>query len=75
MNLKTRLRNKAFVVSLISFIVLMTKTFIKYEFPENFELIINTFLSLLTMLGILIDPTTPGISDEEVMFHMPKIHN
>ena len=63
MDIKSRLRNKTFVLSVIGFIVLLLKTFTKYELPSNFDVIVTTGLSILTALGILIDPSTPGIND------------
>ena len=63
MDIKSRLQNKAFILSVISFIVLLVKTFTNYELPSNFDVIVNAALSILSALGILIDPTTPGITD------------
>lgn len=65
MDIKSRLQNKLFVTSLIAFIVLLIKTFTKIELPENLDVLVNMGLSLLSMLGIIIDPTTPGIKDEQ----------
>ena len=63
MDIKARLRNKAFILSVVAFVVLIIKTFTKYQLPDNFDYIVNTGLSILTGLGIILDPTTPGISD------------
>ena len=65
MDIKSRLRNKTFVLSVIGFVVLLLKTFTKYELPSNFDIIVNTALGILTALVILIDPSTPGISDNK----------
>lgn len=70
-NWKVRLRNKPWVASLLALIV----TFV-YNLLSAFEIvpavseewvmgIISTVLTLLTALGVLIDPTTPGASDSE----------
>ena len=59
-----RLRNKYFVASVISFAVLVYKTATGTELPANINTIINVGLTALTALGIVIDPTTPGISDK-----------
>lgn len=60
---KVRLKNRNFVLSTIAFIVLLVKTFTKYELPSNFDVLVNTGLSILTALGILVDPTTSGLAD------------
>jgi phi LC3 family holin len=70
-NWKVRLRNKIRVASLLALVV----TFV-YNMLAAFEVvpavteewvmgIISTVLTLLTALGVLIDPTTPGASDSE----------
>lgn len=70
-NWKVRLRNKTWVASLLALVV----TFV-YNMLAAFEVvpavteewvmgIISTVLTLLTALGVLIDPTTPGASDSE----------
>jgi len=59
------LRNKAFLLSLVAFIVLMIKSFTGYELPSNFDLLVDTALTLLSALGIIIDPSTPNIKDVE----------
>jgi uncharacterized membrane protein len=63
MNIKARLQNKLFIMSIISFVVLMLKTFTKIELPSNFDTLVNVGLGILTGLGVIIDPTTPGITD------------
>lgn len=65
MDIKSRLRNRPFIVSVIGFGVLLYRTFTKHELPSNFDLIVNTGLGILTTLGILIDPSTPGIRDNK----------
>ena len=70
-NWKVRLRNKTWLASLLALVV----TFV-YNMLAAFEIvpavteewvmgIISTVLTLLTALGVLIDPTTPGASDSE----------
>ena len=71
-NWKVRLRNKTWVASLLALIV----TFV-YNLLSSFEIvpavseewvmgIISTVLTLLTALGVLIDPTTQGVSDSDL---------
>jgi phi LC3 family holin len=64
MDIKQRLRNKAFILSVIAFVVLIIKTFTNYKLPDNFDMLVNGALGLLSGMGILIDPTTDGISDK-----------
>ena len=70
-NWKVRLRNRTWVASLLALVV----TFF-YNMLAAFDVvpavteewvmgIISTVLTLLTALGVLIDPTTPGASDSE----------
>lgn len=65
MNIKARLRNKAFLLSLVAFIVLVIKTFTKIELPDNFDTMVDMGLSILVGLGIVINPLTDGVSDKE----------
>lgn len=59
-----RLRNKTFVVSLISSILLLTQQLGLDIFPSNITDIINTILVILTITGVVIDPTTTGLKDK-----------
>jgi phi LC3 family holin len=63
LDIKSRLRNKAFILSVVAFIVLIVKTFTKFELPDNFDFIVNSALTILTGLGVIIDPTTSGVTD------------
>ena len=58
-----RIRNKVFLLTLTGAIVMIAKQFNLFEVPANWEVLINTILSLLIMLGVVIDPTTPGVKD------------
>ena len=60
-----RLRNKAFWVTLASAIVLLAQQLGLNIFPSNIADIINTVLAILTIAGVIIDPSTPGITDGE----------
>lgn len=67
-NWETRLKNKTFWVSLISAIVLLSQQLgldISNFIPNNYADIINTIFVILTILGIVVDPSTDGISDHE----------
>ena len=64
MDLKLRMKNKAFWVALISALALLFQQLNLNIFPENIMEITNTILYIFTILGIVGDPTTPGISDK-----------
>ncbi|KZL88729.1 phage holin [Clostridium magnum] len=64
MDIKKRLQNKAFWLAVAALVALMGKTFNLFTIPDNYDELINMILGLLTMLGIVIDPTTPGVSDK-----------
>ena len=65
MNWESRIRNKTFWVALTSAIVLLTQQLGLNIFPDNIGDIINTLLLIFTILGVIVDPTTPSILDEE----------
>lgn len=58
-----RLRNKYFIAAMISFGALVYKTVTGTELPADVNSMINTGLAALTFVGIIIDPSTPGITD------------
>jgi len=60
-----RLRNKTFLVSLISAGILLTQQLGVDIFPSNIQDIANTLLGILVLTGIVIDPSTPGVTDGE----------
>ena len=41
-----------------------------FELPRNIESIINTILTLLVGLGVIIDPTTDGVNDSESVLNI-----
>lgn len=67
-DLKRRFTNKTFIVSFVATLVLLVQQlgFGQY-LPNNLTEVINTILLLLTMLGIITDPTTDGISDSQAI--------
>lgn len=62
---KSRLRNKTFWVSLMSAVVLLTQQLGVDIFPDNISEIVNTVLGIATILGIIVDPSTTGITDKK----------
>ena len=65
MNWKSRIRNKTFWVALTSAIVLLTQQLGFNIFPDNIGAIINTLLLIFTILGVIVDPTTPTMLDQK----------
>lgn len=63
---KSRFTNKTFIVSFIATIILLLQQLgLSAYIPGNIMEIVNTVLMLLVMLGVVIDPATPGISDNK----------
>ena len=71
-NWKVRLKHKPFLVALFAFVLLLAQQVTAafgYDLPsavgEQATAIFNTILSILVLLGIVIDPTTTDFSDSE----------
>jgi len=62
-----RLRNKAFLVSMVSAILLLCQQLGLNIFPSNISDIANTVLLILTITGVVIDPTTSKIKKETII--------
>ena len=81
-NWKVRIRNKAFWVSLIPAVLLLIQSGaamfgIKLELGEvgnRVLAVVNQLFAVLTILGIVNDPTTAGLSDSEnaLGYQVPK---
>ena len=71
-NIKARLKNKTFVVSVITLTIsfiykLLALTDIVPEVSENELLeLISLFINILALAGVVVDPTTNGFSDSEI---------
>lgn len=66
-DLKARLKNKTFWISIIGAILLLSQQLgldASKVIPSNYVDIINTVFSILTIAGIVVDTSTPGISDQ-----------
>lgn len=63
MDWKARFRNKTFWVALMSAIVVLTQQLGLDIFPDNIMEIVNTVLMILVILGVVVNPTTEGITD------------
>ena len=70
--MNNRLRNKYFWLSLASAIILLAQQLGLDCFPANSMEIVNTVLLILTIVGVIIDPTTDGILDGTVPIKMKK---
>ncbi|NOW85909.1 putative membrane protein [Clostridium beijerinckii] len=67
LDLKSRFRNKTFILSMVGAIVLLIQQLgFKDLIPSNYADIVNSVLSILVMLGIVVDTSTPGINDQVV---------
>lgn len=64
-NWKARFTNKTFLVAVASSIVLLTQQLGLNIFPDNWSEILNTILTIFILFGIVIDPSTAGISDSK----------
>ncbi len=63
-DLKARLKNKSFWVAMVSAIAILAQQLGLNIIPANYTEIVNTVLIILTMLGIVVDTSTTGISDQ-----------
>ena len=61
-NWKLRFQNKATLLAIASTAILLIQQ-LGFKLPDNIADVVNTFLTLLVLLGVINDPTTEGISD------------
>lgn len=64
-NWRVRLRNKTFWLTLVPLLVLLTQQLGLNWVPKNWESIFGTIMAILTVVGIINDPTTVGVKDSE----------
>ena len=70
-NIKARLKNKAFLAALaaliIAFVYQILAAFdvIPSVTEDNVTAVVGMVLNVLGMLGVIVDPTTEGLSDSE----------
>ena len=62
-NLKARLKNKYFWVSLLSLLVILLEQ-LGIQLPFDINAIGGTLLSVAVLLGIIVDNSTEGFSDK-----------
>lgn len=72
-NWKVRLKNKQFWIAMIPAFLLMVQTILQV-FNVGFDFtgisnqliaVVNTVFAFLTIIGVVADPTTPGIGDSQ----------
>ena len=61
-NWRLRFQNKATLLAIASTVILLAQQ-LGLKLPDNIADIVNTFLTLLVLLGVINDPTTEGVSD------------
>ena len=61
-NWKLRFQNKATLLAIASTVILLIQQ-LGFKLPDNIADVVNTFLTLLVLLGVINDPTTEGIGD------------
>ena len=61
-NWKLRFQNKTTLLAIASTVILLAQQ-LGLKLPDNIADVVNTFLTLLVLLGVVNDPTTEGISD------------
>ena len=64
LDIKARLRNKYFWVSMLSLVVLLLDQ-LGIELPININEIGGTILSMAVLLGIIVDNSSEGFSDKD----------
>lgn len=61
-NWKLRFKNKATLLAIASTVILLIQQ-LGFKLPDNIADVVNTFLTLLVLLGVINDPTTAGVGD------------
>lgn len=73
LNWKVRLKNKAFWLAVIPAVCLLAQQVlalagVQWQFQplaERLTAVVNAAFAVLAILGVVADPTTPGLSDSE----------
>ncbi|WP_155962107.1 phage holin [Streptococcus ruminantium] len=63
-NGKLRFKNKATLAAIAATVILLAQQ-VGLKLPDNVADVVNTALTLLVLLGVVVDPTTAGLSDSE----------
>ena len=72
-NWKLRFKNKATLLAIASTVILLIQQ-LGFKLPDNIADVVNTFLTLLVLLGVINDPTTAGVGDsaKALTYNEPK---
>jgi len=81
-NWKVRLKNKAFWISLIPALFVLFQQILRLfgvdfdtsAMQENILAVVNALFVVLSIVGIVVDPTTDGMSDSERALRYEKPH-
>ena len=63
-NWRLRFKNKATLLAIAGTLILLAQQ-LGLKLPDNIADVVNTFLTLLVLLGVINDPTTEGVSDSQ----------
>ena len=70
-NWKLRFKNKATLLAIASTVILLAQQ-LGFKLPDNIADVVNTFLTLLVLLGVINDPTTEGLKDSNKVLTYDK---
>ena len=70
-NWKLRFKNKATLLAIAGTLILLAQQ-LGLKLPDNIEDVVNTFLTLLVLLGVINDPTTEGLKDSNKVLTYDK---
>ena len=70
-NWKLRFKNKATLLAIASTVILLIQQ-LGFKLPDNIGDVVNTFLTLLVLLGVINDPTTEGLKDSNKVLTYDK---
>ena len=70
-NWRLRFQNKATLLAIASTVILLIQQ-LGFKLPDNIADIVNTFLTLLVLLGVINDPTTEGLKDSNKVLTYDK---
>lgn len=70
-NWKLRFKNKATLIAIASTVILLIQQ-LGFKLPDNIADVVNTFLTLLVLLGVINDPTTEGLKDSNKVLTYDK---
>ena len=70
-NWRLRFQNKATLLAIASTVILLIQQ-LGFKLPDNIADVVNTFLTLLVLLGVINDPTTEGLKDSNKVLTYDK---